>query len=601
MPLFSSHSDVCVRAVTGSGKTLAFLLPVLSILLRLPGPLHPHRTYALIISPTRELALQTAAVIASFLPHLPVTVSSSCLIGGNTASASSTPAVSSHIITATPGRLQHALLSCQLSVSELEVLVLDEADRLLDLGFASSVGAIVSRLPKQRRTGLFSATLTGEVKELMKKVAMRNPVIVDVSVERRPDSDSSAVQSGRKTEQGQPQQQQVTPRGLLNYYHVLGADEKLTYLGRFLLHHRHHKSIVFLLTCACVDYFHRLLTTLPTAPPPAGTSADASASLSSLSSLTCIALHGQMPQKKRLAAYRAFRSASCAVLICTDVAARGVDIPEVDWIVQYDAPLEPSVFIHRIGRTARMGREGRSLLLLSQHEDAYIPYLHRLHVPITAFAPSPPIPASLLPASLSSFIKQLALQDRAVFLSAQHAVTSFLRAYKEHSLPLIFSLRELQCERLAEGYGLLMFPLLPDLRWLNVRYDSGVNVKASELRFKDAAKEERRQQEEDEKRRVRRHEQEEREESERERRKQKQLLSRPAAVRERRRLKRPRAQLEKEWTELQREANLIKKLKQKKITKKQLDDALDALDSDGEGEEDQQDAAGSEQEAAEEV
>ena len=567
IPLLLSHKDVCVRAITGSGKSLAFLLPLLHLLLRLPPPLHPHRTLALIITPTRELALQTAATLALFLPHLPLPLTSSTLIGG-----SSLPLPPpSHIVVATPGRLHQALSSSHLSPSSLELLVLDEADRLLDEGFERVLTGILQRLPKLRRTGLFSATQTTGVKALA-RAGLRNPVVVDVQVQWKGGKGGGEGAEGRRGDKTDLVPLQTTPLGLQNWAHVLAADAKVAYLASFLLHHRHCKLIVFFLTCACVDYFAAVLPALDCLRPVA-----------------FHALHGQMPQKRRTAVYAAFTAASAATLLCTDVAARGVDIPAVDWIVQFDAPLDPAVFIHRIGRTARMGRQGQSLLLLAPSEDAYVPYLHRLHVPIEAWTGQVPQGGVGVGGTLTPALQALAMGDRAVFEAGQAAMVSYARAYKEHRLHLIFPWTQVDWAGVARGYGLVMMPVMADMKWLKVRYEGVEGVRGGDIEYKDGGKERRRKERMVVEAERREREKGEREEEERERRRRKEESQRSSAVKERRKAKRPHAQMAREWAELQNEARLIKKLKQKKISKDEFDAALERLEAaemeEGEGEE----------------
>ena len=588
IPLFSSYKDVCVQAVTGSGKTLAFLLPIVQRLLTMAAstPLDTRKVYALIISPTRELALQIHDEVQRIITYIQSAakeadssatthITASAIIGGHTA-ATQSATTATHIITATPGRLEHLLSTSQLNVSALEVLVLDEADRLLELGFEGSVDNIMRRLPKQRRTGLFSATQTTAVKQLS-RAGLRNPVIVDVTVAYKANNATANKTRGGGEESADERKDsvasggllpiQATPQSLHNYYHVLSPALKLTFLIDFLLAHRNEKVIVFFLTCACVDYFHLLLRLLPLSSP-----------------LSYVALHGHKTQKQRKAALALFKRAGVAqVLLSTDVAARGVDIEDVRWIVQFDAPLDAAVFVHRIGRTARMGREGESLLLLAPNEDAYIPYLHRMHVPISPFVCRPALPVS---ASVSSSVKQLALADRAVFEAAQAAVVSYIRAYKEHGLALLFRVQEMSWTEVGHGYGLLMWPVLPDMKWLHVSYDSGVDgaggggVKGRDIRYKDARKERDRQARLELDGQRRRQEKQQREDEEREARRKRDERRSSRAVKERRKERTTMGQRAKEWNELQYEAKLIKQLKARKISKEEYDQLMQQADGD---------------------
>eukprot|EP01083_Nonionella_stella_P191714 709382_1 len=292
IPLFLSHKDVSVEACTGSGKTLAFLIPVVEILLRRDVPLRPQQVGAIVISPTRELSRQIYNVAQELCGNIPE-ISILLLIGGVDCADDKSRFLKTggNIVIATPGRLEDTMRSIkEFNVRELEVLVLDEADRLLEMGFTNQINLILSRLPKQRRTGLFSATQSEEVEDLI-RAGLRNPVRINVRVE----SKSNAVQQ--------------TPDSLHNAFVTLRGDQKLSYLVEFLRKHRDKKVIVFVLTCACVDYFAKILS-----------------NIKSMSKTSVLSLHGKMPQKKRDKLFKVFEDLSSGgVLICTDVVARGVD------------------------------------------------------------------------------------------------------------------------------------------------------------------------------------------------------------------------------------------------------------------------------------
>jgi ATP-dependent RNA helicase DDX55/SPB4 len=356
IPLFLSHKDVCVQAVTGSGKTLSFAIPVFEMLAARREALKPHDVGALILAPTRELAQQIHGVLArigAFYPRLSLAL----LVSGQEAARSDAALLRGgcNIAVGTPGRVEATLKRVrEFNVRTLEVLVLDEADRLLDAGFAASVTFILQRLPKQRRTGLFSATQTREVEELA-RAGMRNPVRVDVAVQYKrraapepPAAAAAAAAAAPSRKRGAAASTegggdtQATPATLRNFYVVLPPAAKLGALAAFLAAHAQRKVIVFFLTCAQVEYFARLLP-----------------QLGALAGLRFSALHGQMEARRRERAYQAFLEQPSGVLLATDVAARGIDVPDVHWIVQFDAPLDPSFFVHRIGRTARMGKEVR--------------------------------------------------------------------------------------------------------------------------------------------------------------------------------------------------------------------------------------------------
>ena len=306
IPLFFQRKDVAAEAVTGSGKTLAFLIPVLETLYRLSSPLNKHQIGALIVSPTRELAAQISEVLEEFLKDSDGNLSFQLFIGGTKVEKDIErfEERGGNIVIGTPGRLEDLLLGKSVGITQglnkfvsglksVEMLILDEADRLLSLGFEAALNTILGFCPKQRRTGLFSATQTSEVSSLI-RAGLRNPAVVVVKDGARPESN------------------QRTPSSLENFYLVCTAKTKLSTLLDLLKSRQSEKVMVFAATCACVDYFSLLLKHI----------LGAQASLFSI--------HGKM-KKKRQKIFNQFRKSKSGVLICTDVMARGVDIPDVDW------------------------------------------------------------------------------------------------------------------------------------------------------------------------------------------------------------------------------------------------------------------------------
>ncbi|EGO01937.1 hypothetical protein SERLA73DRAFT_49078, partial [Serpula lacrymans var. lacrymans S7.3] len=266
------------------------------------------------------------------------------------------------IIIGTPGRVEEFLLGrgkTVVSSKELEVLVLDEADRLLDLGFQNALTRIITHLPKQRRTGLFSATMTDAdaLSELV-RVGLRNPARVVVKVQTK-----KSKASGKNFERGDLLEERRIPANLKNFYINCLASEKLVQLGRIIqqettIHNASH-FIVYFATCACVDYFYAIL---PHILPP---------------STKLHSLHGHLPPSARTRTLATFSSSlslpsSPSILLATDVAARGLDLPHVDVVVQFDPPSDPKAFSHRCGRTARAGRSGKAYTLLVDVETDYV-------------------------------------------------------------------------------------------------------------------------------------------------------------------------------------------------------------------------------------
>nr|KAF6464784.1 DEAD-box helicase 55 [Rousettus aegyptiacus] len=453
IPLFLRNKDVAAEAVTGSGKTLAFVIPILEILLRREEKLKKSQVGAIIITPTRELAIQIDEVLSHFTRPFPQ-FSQILWIGGRNPGedVARFKQQGGNIVVATPGRLEDMfrrqaegldLASC---VKSLDVLVLDEADRLLDMGFEASINTILEFLPKQRRTGLFSATQTQEVESLV-RAGLRNPV--RVSVREKGVAASST---------------QKTPSRLENYYMVCKADEKFNQLVHFLRNRKQEKHLVFFSTCACVEYYGKALEAL-------------------VKGTEVMCIHGKM-KHKRDKIFTGFRGLQSGILVCTDVMARGVDIPEVDWVLQYDPPSNASAFVHRCGRTARIGHAGSALVFLLPMEESYVSFLaiNQKEMSLQESA------ADVLPR-----LRARALADRAVFEKGVRAFVSHVQAYAKHECSLIFRLKDLDFAALARGFALLRMPKMPELRGKQFPDFVPVDINTDTIPFKDKVREKQRQ------------------------------------------------------------------------------------------------------------
>jgi ATP-dependent RNA helicase DDX47/RRP3 len=320
IPLALSGRDVIGLAETGSGKTGAFSLPMLQDLLERQQSL-----FGLVLAPTRELAFQISHAIQALGALINVRVA--VLVGGmDMVPQAIALGKKPHIVVATPGRLLDHLENTKgFSLRQLKYLIFDEADRMLDdLDFSAVLDKILKVLPREgRRTYLFSATLSPKVDSLQ-RASLQNPVRVSVS--------SSTHQ---------------TVSTLVQSYLFIPHKHKDSYLI-FLLNANVGKSaIVFTRT---VNDCHRLSILLKTL------------------GMSSIPLHGQLSQSARLAALAKFRDRSRSILCATDVAARGLDIPSVDLVLQYDLPNDSKTYVHRVGRTARAGRSGKAICLVTQYD-----------------------------------------------------------------------------------------------------------------------------------------------------------------------------------------------------------------------------------------
>jgi len=431
------------------------------------------------------------------------------LLVGGTDPAADVAALKSHgghLLIGTPGRLDDVVQRCSfLDLKTVEVLVLDEADRLLDMGFKAQLDSLMGKLPRQRRTGLFSATQT-EAVEALARAGLRNPVRVAVAVARkaaafkeaeneggkkkRKSSSSSALEEEQATTNNN-QHQQITPSTLTVHYRVVDTSEKLSQLAAFLASHPSEKIIVYFLTCACVDYF---ATALPR--------------LAACKKISFHALHGRMKQAARETTLASFAGATSGVLLATDVAARGLDIPDVHWVVQHDPPQDPSAFVHRCGRTARMGRSGSALAFLTPAELPYVDFLKLRKIPLTEETSQnldnlETIRSEAAKESLKNaltFLRKESESDRAVMEAGTKAFVSYIRAYKEHHCKYIFRLEDVPLGCLAASFALLKLPRMPEAKKASRLASAGKlegfvqsEIDPESVRFRDKSREKQRQ------------------------------------------------------------------------------------------------------------
>ncbi|XP_053557790.1 ATP-dependent RNA helicase DDX55 [Bombina bombina] len=457
IPLFMNNKDIAAEAITGSGKTLAFVIPLLEILLKREEKLKKYQVGAIIITPTRELAVQIYEVLSCFTKHFPQ-FSQILLIGGSNPieDVNKLKEQGGHIIVASPGRLEDMFrrqadgLDLVNSVKTLDVLILDEADRLLDMGFEASLNTILGYLPKQRRTGLFSATQTQELENLV-RAGLRNPVRITVK-----EKGVAATNT------------QKTPMRLENYYMICKTDEKFNYLVSFLRQRKQEKHLVFFSTCACVEYYGKALETF-------------------IKNVKVMSIHGKM-KHKRNRIFTEFRKLDSGILACTDVMARGIDIPEVNWVIQYDPPSSASAFVHRCGRTARIGHHGSALVFLLPMEESYVNFLS-----INQKCPLQEMSDIKNSVDVLPKLKAMAASDRAVFDKGMKAFVSFIQAYAKHECNLIFRIKDIDFAALARGFALLKMPRMPELRGKEFPEFVPTPIDTDSIRYKDKHREKQRQ------------------------------------------------------------------------------------------------------------
>ncbi|CAO2636621.1 ATP-dependent RNA helicase DDX18 [Lemmus lemmus] len=396
--------DLLAAAKTGSGKTLAFLIPVIELIVKLKF-MPRNGTGVLILSPTRELAMQTFGVLKELMTHHVHTYG--LIMGGSNRSAEAQKLTNGiNIVVATPGRLlDHMQNTPGFMYKNLQCLVIDEADRILDVGFEEELKQIIKLLPVRRQTMLFSATQTRKVEDL--------PLYVGV------DDDKEVA----------------TVDGLEQGYVVCPSEKRFLLLFTFLKKNRKKKVMVFFSSCMSVKYHYELLNYID---------------------LPVLAIHGRQKQNKRTTTFFQFCNADSGILLCTDVAARGLDIPEVDWIVQYDPPDDPKEYIHRVGRTARgLNGRGHALLILRPEELGFLRYLKQSKVPLNQFDFS-----WSKVSDIQSQLEKLIEKNYFLHKSAQEAYKSYIRAYDSHSLKQIFNVNNLNLPQVALSFGFKVPPFV---------------------------------------------------------------------------------------------------------------------------------------------
>ncbi|MDO2949194.1 ATP-dependent RNA helicase SrmB [Aeromonas simiae] len=323
--------DILASAPTGTGKTAGFLLPALQHLLdfprRKPGPCR-----VLVLTPTRELALQVTAHAKALAAHTSLAVET--IIGG-VSHEEQRPAMTrtTDIVVATPGRLLEYINAGEFESDDIEILVLDEADRMLDMGFIDDVGRIVAEARYRKHTLLFSATLEGAGLTRFANEILKEPVELHAEPPR----------SER--------------RKITQWIHLADdAAHKLALLTHILRDPETKKAIIFVKTR---ERLAELAGQLQTAEIP------------------CAWIRGEMEQEKRVEAIRKFSEGDVPFLIATDVAARGIDLPNVSHVINYDMPYSADVYVHRIGRTGRAGNRGCAISLTEAHDMAVVAKIER--------------------------------------------------------------------------------------------------------------------------------------------------------------------------------------------------------------------------------
>lgn len=334
IPQILSGYDILAAAQTGTGKTAAFMLPILERLKNFATnstspAMHPIRT--LVLSPTRELADQIASNTETYTKHLPLR--HTAVFGGvNPATQEKILANGVEIVIATPGRLLDHIAQKSVNLGKVSTLVLDEADRMLDMGFINDIKKIISLLPVNRQILLFSATFAPEIRKLAGEF-MKKPVVIKID------------------------QQNSVSKQVEQLFYAVDSRRKLYLLEHLIKQREMSQVIVFCKTKQKVSQVCRELKR---------------------SNLSVDELHGDKSQSSRLETMDAFKTGQLRILVATDVAARGLDIDELPYVINYELPFTPEDYVHRIGRTGRAGSTGIAISLVAEEEEKQLRGISKL-------------------------------------------------------------------------------------------------------------------------------------------------------------------------------------------------------------------------------
>ena len=595
---FLKNEDVIVKSVTGSGKTLSYIIPLFQRLINYSKENleYKNQTLALILLPARELSEQVLKDILNFINNMKYKFTFQLLIGGKKVENDIEKYNNEipNIIIATPGRLIDIDEKVKINFQNLQIFILDEADKMLDMGFEVEISYILSKIPKQRRTGLFSATVTSNIENII-KAGMRNPIFIDIKIQNNKSNDIFINEKDLKkpiSSQGSYYKVipfnkdnnkinnsiQELPQGLYQYYiEIKNMKYKIPHLIHILnmiyngLEKR--KIMIFLSTCNSVDYFNLLLPLL--------------FKKLSMTDFSISKLHSKISQNKRNKEYKLFKIENknkLNILLSTDLASRGIDIPNIDMIIQFDPPKTDDSYIHKAGRTARVDNKGISLLFLNENELTFLNYMKQKGIFIQKwedqiikkeedvdliFSENNKNGISVL-----NCIKEINISDKWIYDKAVNTFVSFLRYYQEIELKYIFHYPNLDIGNFANSLQLLKLPRLKkkdfdsvknfipdefiqpkDLIYLNKNIEKQMNEKKKKIDEKmDFVYQKKREKKEEMKLKGKRNEEKNRSRREKKEAKIKNILD--------------------EWDDLADDDKLYKKYKKGKITKEEYEKEL---------------------------
>ena len=409
IPIALKGEDIIGSAKTGSGKSLAFLIPTVEYILN-----HPKNEgiQALVITPTRELALQLYD-LAKILMNDNGT---SCVLvigGGNRKKeAEKLSSNEARIIICTPGRLiDHMVNTKKFEYNNIKILIIDEADKILKIGFEEELTEIIKLIPKNRQTLLFSATITPKVEDLI-TLSVKNYENIRI---KSSDPTVSTLEQG---------------------YLKIDADKKFLFLFTFFKKNKNSKILVFFATCKEVEFYSSLLNYVD---------------------VPVLSITGEYKQQKRSTTFMEFCSLEQGILLCTDVAQRGLDIPDVDWVIQYDPPHDPEEYLHRVGRTARGANKiGKALLMIMPNEINFIRMLQLYKIKLDEFQ----FPEKKLAKVQEQLEKLVNKKDKFLLNLATDAYRAYIHSYHANTDKDTFDLEKLDLLKVCKSFGLISPPFV---------------------------------------------------------------------------------------------------------------------------------------------
>ena len=409
IPIALKGEDIIGSAKTGSGKSLAFLIPTVEFILKNPKN---EGIQALVITPTRELALQLYD-LAKMLMNDNGTTCVLVIGGGNRKrEAEKLTSGEAKIIICTPGRLiDHMVNTKKFEYNTIKILIIDEADKILKIGFEEELKEIIKLIPKNRQTLLFSATITPKVEDLI-TLSVKNYQNIRIK------SDDPTVST---LEQG---------------FLKIDADKKFLFLFTFFKKNKNSKMIVFFATCKEVEFYSSLLNYVD---------------------VPVLSITGEYKQQKRSTTFMEFCALDKGILLCTDVAQRGLDIPDVDWVIQYDPPHDPEEYLHRVGRTARGANKlGKALLMILPNEINFIRMLQLYKIKLDEFQ----FPEKKLAKVQEQLEKLVNKKDKFLLNMATEAYRAYIHSYNAQTDKDSFDLEKLDLLKVCKSFGLISPPFV---------------------------------------------------------------------------------------------------------------------------------------------